>query len=150
FANPFIRRSSADANSRLMLIVVDNSFSMRAGTRFADAKKQALTTLAGKAKGEKAQIIALGGQVELLTQPISDETQLHAALESIEPGDGHANFGELGRAVRALTETVHNPIDLHLFSDMQHAAMPGNFGDMVFPASIKLTLHNVAKAAPPP
>src|ERR1700747_3806364 len=30
FANPFIRRASADANSRLLIIVLDNSFSMRA------------------------------------------------------------------------------------------------------------------------
>jgi hypothetical protein len=150
FANPFIRRSSADASSRLMLIVLDNSFSMRAGNRFADAKRQALETLASKSKGEKAQIIGLGGQVDLLTQPITDDAQLHAALESIQPGDGHANFGELGRAVRALTETVRNPIDLHLFSDMQHTAIPANFGDMVFPGSVKLALHGVARGATPP
>jgi hypothetical protein len=150
FANPFIRRSSADANSRLLLIVLDNSFSMRAGTRFADAKRQALATLAAKSKGEKAQIVALGGQVELLTQPISDDSQLHAALESVQPGDGYANFGELSRAVRALTETVRNPVDLYLFSDMQRAAMPANFGDMVLPASVKLSLHSVAKGATPP
>jgi hypothetical protein len=150
FANPFIRRSSADASSRLMLIVLDDSFSMRAGNRFADAKRQALETLASKAKGERAQIIALGGQVDLLTQPITDDAQLHAALESIQPGDGHANFGELGRAVRALTETVRNPIDLHLFSDMQHTAVPTNFGDMVFPGTVKLALHGVARGAAPP
>ena len=42
FANPFVRRSAAEANGRLLLIVLDNSFSMRAGTRLADAKQQAL------------------------------------------------------------------------------------------------------------
>ena len=49
FANPFVRRASANANGRLLLIVLDNSFSMRAGTRFADAKQQALAALAAKA-----------------------------------------------------------------------------------------------------
>jgi hypothetical protein len=150
FANPFVRRASADANSRLLLIVLDRSFSMRAGMRFAYAKQQALTTLASRPRGEKAQIVALGGDVELLTQPIADDAQLRAALDSIEPGDGHANFGELGRAVRAMMETVHGPVDLHLFSDMQHSAMPANFGEMVFPPSVKLTLHNVTKGAAPP
>src|SRR5580700_8969760 len=157
FANPFVRRASADANSRLLLIVLDRSFSMRASTgsmtaatRFDDAKQQALRTLAERPRGEKAQIVALGGEVELLTQPIADDAQLRAALESIEPGDGHANFGELGRAVRALTETAHGPIDLDLFSDMQHSAMPANFADMVFPSSVKLTLHDVAKGEAPP
>lgn len=86
FANPFVRRASADANSRLLLIVLDRSFSMKAGTRFEDAKRQALMTLAARPPGEKAQIVALGGEVELLTQPIADDAQLRAALESIEPG----------------------------------------------------------------
>ena len=150
FANPFVRRPSTDANSRMLLIVLDNSFSMKAGSRFADAKHQALSALATRPQDERAQIVALGGEVSLLTQPITDGAQLHAALESVEPGDGHANFGELGRAVRALTESLRGPIDLELFSDMQRSATPANFGDMVFPAQVKLTLHSVATGAAPP
>src|ERR1700751_2005865 len=42
FANPFVRRANAGANDRLLLLVVDNSFSMKAGTRFADARHAAL------------------------------------------------------------------------------------------------------------
>jgi hypothetical protein len=150
FANPFVRRPSADANRRMLMIVLDNSFSMKAGSRFADAKRQALSVLAARPQDERAQIVALGGEVNLLTQPITDGAQLRAALESIEPGDGHANFGELGRAVRALTESVLGPIDLELFSDMQRSATPANFGDMVFPAQVKLALHSVASGATPP
>lgn len=150
FANPFFRRASADANSHLLLIVLDNSFSMRAGTRFADAKQQALSALAAKPHGEKAQIMALGGQVEVLTQPIDDDSQLRAALQSIQPGDGHANFGDLGRAIRTLGESVHTPIDLDLFSDMQRTAMPANFADMVLPGNVTLHIHAVVKGAAPP
>jgi hypothetical protein len=150
FAHPFVRRPAADANGRLLLIVLDNSFSMRAGTRFTDAKRQALAALAQKPHSEKAQIVAFGGQLELLTQPIADDAQLRAALESIQPGDGHGNFGELGRALRAMAETERGPIDLALFSDMQHSAMPANFADMVFPGSVTLQLHPIAGGAPPP
>src|ERR1700753_4283600 len=35
FADPFVRRSAAGANGHMHLIVLDNSFSMRASTRFA-------------------------------------------------------------------------------------------------------------------
>ena len=150
FANPFVRRAAADTNGRTLLIVLDNSFSMRAGTRFADAKQQALAQLAVKPNSQKAQIMALGGQLEVLTQPISDEAQLRAALQSIQPGDGHANFGELGRAIRTMSDTVHGPIDLHLFSDMQRSAMPANFADMVMPGNVTLLLHPVADGAAPP
>ena len=144
FANPFVRRTTANANRRTCLIVLDNSFSMRAGTRFAEAKREALAVLVAKPREEKTQIMALGGQLEILTQPISDDAQLRSALESIQPGDGRASFGELGRAVRSLTETVHGPIDLHLFSDMQRTAMPANFADVVLPGNATLVLHPVA------
>jgi hypothetical protein len=150
FADPFVRRPATDVNGRLLLIVLDDSFSMRAGTRFADAKRQALELLAAKPHSQKAQVMALGGQLAVLTQPIDDAAQLRAALESIQPGDGHANFGELGRSVRALSETVHGPIDLHLFSDMQRTAMSANFADMVLPANATLVLHGVAKGSAPP
>ena len=150
FANPFVRRVAANTNGRLMVLVLDNSFSMRAGTRFADAKQRALTQLGAKTNSQKAQIMALGGQLQILTQPISDTAQLHAALESIEPGDGHASFGDLSRAVRALADTVRMPIDVHLYSDMQRTAMPANFADLVLPANVTLTLHPVATGAPPP
>ena len=44
FANPFINRNTfALASNRLVILVVDNSFSMRAGTRLADARDAAIS-----------------------------------------------------------------------------------------------------------
>ena len=105
--------------------------------------------LAGKGPGQKAQVIALGGQMRLLTQPVEDANELRAAVQGIEPGDGHGNFGELGRGMRAMSETVHTPMELHLFSDMQESNMPGNFADMVMPGNVVLTLHSVGPAKVP-
>src|SRR6202453_1447132 len=150
FANPFVRRTAADANGRLLLIVLDHSFSMRVGTRFQDAKQQGLALLAAKPHAQKAQIMALGGQLEVLTQPIADEAQLRLALESIQSGDGHGNYGDLGRGIQPLGDAVHGPIDLHLFSDMQRTAMPANFADMVLPPNVTLILHSAAQGAAPP
>jgi hypothetical protein len=149
FANPFLRRSSAAASDRLLLVAVDNSFSMRAGTRLADAKREALEVLAARKASQPAQVMALGGELQVLTQPIKDAGLLKAAVESIQPGDSHGNFGELGRGMRALVETVHTPIELHLFSDMQASNLPANFADMVMPGNVSLVLHPVAKAAVP-
>jgi hypothetical protein len=144
FANPYIRKATADASQRLLLIVLDHSFSMRAGTRFGDAKQKALALLAGKPRGQKTQIMSLGGQLEVRTSAITDDAQLRAALENIRPGDGHANFGELGQAMRSLAETEPGPIELHLFSDMQRTAMPSNLSEAVLPNNVELVLHPVA------
>src|SRR5580704_15008163 len=149
FANPFFNRNTgALASNRLVLLVIDNSFSMRAGNRLADAKDAAIRVLAGKGAA-RAQVGAFGSQLRLMTQPIEDQSALRAAVQSIQPGDGHGNFGELARAVRAMAEAVHTPIELHLFSDMQRSQLAATFSDMTLPANVTLLTHPViAKAQP--
>jgi Aerotolerance regulator N-terminal/von Willebrand factor type A domain len=149
FANPFINRSTAAlAGNRLVLLVVDNSFSMRAGTRLADAKNAALNVLAGKG-GARAQVAAFGSQLHLMTQAIEDQSALRAAVQAIQPGDGHGNFGELASGIRAIAESAHAPVELHLFSDMQRADLAPNFTDMALPDNVTLVPHAaVAKAQP--
>ena len=149
FANPFLRRAKASESDKLLLIVLDNSFSMRSGSLFAQAKQQALDVLSRRGGSQKAQVLVLGSKLEVLTQPIADTAQLNAALNSIQPGDGHGNYGELGRGLRAMAESVHTPIALHLFSDVQGSNMPGNFADMVMPGNVALTLHPVGPPSVP-
>ena len=47
---------------------------MRAANHFALAKQQALATLSSKPHSAKAQIMALGGRLDVLTQPITDDS----------------------------------------------------------------------------
>ena len=149
FANPFINRNPAAlASNRLVLLVVDNSFSMRAGTRLEDAKNAAMSVLAGKGAA-RAQVAAFGSQLKLMTQPIEDQAALRAAVQAIQPGDGHGNFGELARAVRGLAESVRTPVEMHLISDMQRSDMAGAFADMALPANVKLVTHAVVSKAQP-
>jgi hypothetical protein len=149
FADPFINRNAAAlASNRLVLLVVDNSFSMRAGTRLADAKDAAMNVLAGKGAA-RGQVAAFGSQLRVMTQPIEDQSALRAAVQAIQPGDGHGNFGELARAVRAMAESVHTPIELHLFSDMQRSEMPATFSDLVLPSNVQLVTHAVVSKAQP-
>src|ERR1700690_870516 len=149
FANPFINRNSAALGSpRLVLLVVDNSFSMRAGTRLADAKEAAIRALSGKGAA-RGQVAAFGSQLRLLTQPIEDQPALRAAVQSIQPGDGHGNFGELARAVRGMAEAIHTPIELHVFSDMQRGDLAATFADMTLPPNVTLVTHAVVDKAQP-
>jgi hypothetical protein len=149
FANPFINRSAAGAAAnRLVLLAIDNSFSMRAGTRLADAKTEALKVLSGKGAAH-AQVAAFGSQLRLMTQSIEDQGELRAAVQAIQAGDAHGNFAELARAVRAMAESVHTPIELHLFSDMQRSELAATFADMALPANVTLVTHRVVAKAEP-
>jgi Aerotolerance regulator N-terminal/von Willebrand factor type A domain len=149
FANPFIRRSaSASDSKKLTVIAVDRSFSMRAGDRLQQAKAQALDDLGKVKAGEQAQVIALGSSVQALTQPTTDTGQLRAAVNSIEPGDSRASFGELARFARTISETVKMPIELHLASDLQMTAMPPGFADLRLNPGTTLVLEQIGQAAP--
>jgi hypothetical protein len=150
FANPFINRTAAKMNSeRLDLLVLDNSFSMRAGQRLADAKREALSVLSSKRAGDKAQLMALGSQIQVLTQPSLDTSELRTAVENVQPGDSRASYGELARAVRSFAESVPTPVELHFFSDLQKSAMPASFSELALPANVSLVLHPVVKEAVP-
>src|ERR1700737_331682 len=101
FANPFINRTAANMSSeKLLLLVIDNSFSMRAGTRLADARREALSVLSSRRPSDRAQVMALGSQIQVLTQPSQDADALRAAVENVQPGDSHGNFGELARSLQ--------------------------------------------------
>lgn len=148
FANPYLLRPAASVTSnRLTAIVLDRSFSMRQGTRFAHAQQQAQAVLTS-GRG-RAQIMALGSRLEILSQPSDDLAALGADIAAMTPGDSRADLGELARGMKQLSETNPTPITLDFFSDLQQSSLPVNFADTVLPANVTLVLHPVADAAVP-
>lgn len=149
FANPFVNRSAASmAGDKLSLIAIDDSFSMRAGTRLADARRQAQAVVDARSPSDRVQVMALDATVRVLTQPVRDAGALRAAIDSVQPGDAHATLDALARVVRSIADSVHTPIELHLFSDMQKSSMPASFSEIALPANVLLVLHPVAKDVP--
>jgi hypothetical protein len=150
FANPFINRPVQSlAGEQLMVVVVDDSFSMKAGSRLADARNRAQQILDGRAPAGRAQVMALAGNLRVLTQPTQDSGELRAAVNGIQGSDSRASLGEMARAIRSMAQSVQTPIQLHLISDMQKSAMPAGFGELQLPANVSLHLHPVA-AKPEP
>ncbi|HEV1288113.1 MAG TPA: BatA domain-containing protein [Bryobacteraceae bacterium] len=146
FANPFIRRDpSAIGGKKILVIAVDHSFSMRAADHLSKAKDEARSLIAGLKPGDQAQVLALSGTVQALTQLISDPAELRVAVESIQPGDSRASFGELARYVRTLSESTHLALEVHLVSDLQKTALPPGFADLRLDPSTTLVFHQIGK-----
>src|SRR6266853_973153 len=129
FANPFINRLTPKGEGKKIVVVaVDRSFSMRTtdggGTRLDRAKSQALDQLGKLPSNTTAQVIALAGTVQAMTQQTVDIGELRAAVAAIQPSDSRASFGELARYLRTLNENTKTPIEAHLFSDLQKSAVP--------------------------
>src|SRR5271155_5774399 len=120
FANPFISRAGGAAGGRKMLIIaVDNSFSMRYDNHLANAKQAALNAVSQLNQGERGQVLAVGSRVHFLTQPVEDADQLKTAIRNIQPSDEQSSFGELARALRTISQTSRIPLEVDFASDMQ-------------------------------
>jgi hypothetical protein len=150
FTEPFVLRSQAAASSsRLVLLLIDRSFSMRAGARLEQAKREALAVLEQRRASDRLQVMSLGSQLQVLSTPTQDLALQRAAVTGIEADDSRADLSAVVSAARQAIGTTHLPLELHLFSDMQHSSLPTNFLEMTLPDTVSLVLHSVAPSATP-
>ena len=149
FAEPYFRRSEAATGNRLLVAVVDHTFSMRSGTELGRAKGEIESVLAKRAAGEEAQVIALGSNVEVITEAVTDGDALKAAVAGISAGDGRATYGDLARYLKTLASSVKKPLEVHLASDFQKSGQPSSFADMQLPESATLVPHRVSSGKQP-
>jgi hypothetical protein len=150
FANPFIDRSGGAAGGRKMLVIaVDNSFSMRYDDRLARAKQAAMNAVSELRQGERGQVLAVGSRVHFLTQPVEEADRLKAAIQGIQPSDEQSSYGELARALRTIEQTSRIPLEVHFASDMQKSSMPPAFADLRLGSDTNLVFHSVADAQDP-
>jgi Aerotolerance regulator N-terminal len=150
FAEPYVRgHLPGTAPEKLLVLVVDDSFSMHVGTRLEDARREALAIVAAKPLNTQAQVVALGARADVLTEQVQDAAVLSAALRGIAATDARGSFGLLTSMARTLAAGTHMPIELHLFSDMQATGLPPDFNELHLPSAVTLVLHPVG-AAPAP
>jgi len=150
FANPFVSRSGGATGGRKMLVIaVDNSFSMRYNDHLARAKQAAMNAVSNLNPGERGQVLAVGSRVHFLTQPVEEADQLKAAIQGIQPSDEQSSYGELARALRTISQTSRIPLEVHFSSDLQKSSMPPAFADLRLGTDTKLVFHSVADSKEP-
>jgi hypothetical protein len=150
FANPFVTRPAASSTSRKMLLIaVDNSFSMRYGDHLARAKQEALNAVSNLNAGERGQVLEVGSHIHMLTQPVEEADQLKAAIQSIQPSDERSSFGEFARTLRTIAQSSRVPLEVHFVSDMQKSSLPPSFADLRLGGDTNLIFHSVADTREP-
>src|ERR1035438_6209200 len=151
FAHPFVQQRipPRTRSNEVTVLAIDNSLSMRAGTRLADAKAAAKSLVSGVHVGERAEVLTFGSRVQVLSEVTDDHAPLNAAIDAVEPSDTRTSFAELARSARSIAQSLHLPLDVHLFSNMQQTGMPPNFNDLRLNADVKLETHPVVKKEEP-
>src|SRR6185295_4785109 len=134
---------------KLMIVAVDNSFSMRATGRLASAKQQAIDALSGFRTGDLGQVVSFSGQVSLLTQQTEDPAELRTAIQSISQADGRSSYADLSQMLRSTAQASQSPVEVHIFSDMQKTSLPSPFSELSVAGNTRVVLHPQASADEP-
>ena len=151
FAQPYVHQTILPhkRTGEVSVLAIDNSLSMRSGDRLQQAKQMARSAVAGLNPGERAQVLAFGQRVQVMSEVTDDHSSLNAAIDSIEPSDARTAYGELSRTVRSIAQSLHLPLHVHVYSDMQQTGWPANFNDLRLNADIRLEPHPIEKKAVP-
>jgi hypothetical protein len=105
--------------------------------------------VAGLRPGQRAQVLAFGARVQAMSEVTDDGAALNAGINAIESSDARTSFAELARSLRSIAQSIHLPLAVHLYSDMQQSGMPANFNDLRLNAAVRLEPHPLeTKAAP--
>ena len=143
FAHPYIPRRllPVDRSNAVAVLAIDNSLSMRAGDRLAQAKDMARSAVRALAPGQRAQVLEFGSRVEAMSEVTGDRDSLAAAIAAISGSDARTSFAELARSLGSIANSLRLPLTVHLYSDMQQSGMPANFNDL------RLSRRNQTRAA---
>jgi hypothetical protein len=151
FAHPYMRQTvlASKRAGEVTVLAIDNSLSMRAGTRMSQAKSAAKSVIDGLRVGQRAQVLAFGSRVQVMSEVTDDHNSLKAAVDSIEQGDTRTSYAELSRSLRSIAQSLKLPLAVELYSDMQQSGWPANFNDLRLSAAVQLNPHGIdAKETP--
>jgi hypothetical protein len=147
FARPYRETAAGAAAGRLIVLALDESYSMRQGDRMARARREAADRLERLSAGDRVQIVAFSDSVRLLSEPGRDRAAARAAIESVRPGDGRGSYAELVRALGSIARAAGVPVEAHVFTDLQRSGLPPSFQDLIPPPGLRLELHPAADQA---
>src|SRR5438094_2047741 len=145
FARPFVNSATVASagGGKLLVLAIDNSFSMRQGNRLERAKSEAVASVANLRPEDRGMVLAFGSQAHLMGEPSGDLNGLRAEIHAIQPSDDRGSYAELVRVLRSLAQSANMPVEAHLLSDMQKSSMPPGFADIALGPGIRLAMHPV-------
>lgn len=131
FARPFLTRPAAAApvrglGARELVVLLDRSYSMAYGDRWARATDAARRAIAGLSGDDRASLVLFDGTATAATEPTADKAILGAALDAARPGAGATRYEPPFKlAQRIITESRLPRREVLLISDFQRVGWDG-------------------------
>jgi hypothetical protein len=133
FARPFFRRPALAAGgasgAREVVVLVDRSYSMAYGDRWARATAAARDAIGQVNPSDRASIVLFSSGAEVALRSTPDRGRLNAAVSTSKPGSGATRYGPaLKLAGSIASESALPQREVILISDFQRAGWQGAEG----------------------
>jgi len=143
FARPLLTRADAPValgqGAREVVVLLDTSYSMGYGTRWAAATEAARGVVSRLAASDRASIVAFGSGTEILLRNTSEKSALNGAIASAKPGASATRYAPALKVAGSLLAESQLPRrEVVLISDFQRSGWRGQEGTAL-PAGATLT-----------
>ncbi len=152
FGRPYFGSGQADTNrgQRANVILFDNSFSLRYGNRFDQAKQRARAIIDETRGAEPTMLVTFGQNYESQNKFTNDTGQLRAALDSVKPGSDATDYVQALRGAEGLfKESAAAEKRIILISDFQASGKNAAEAAYRLPSNIKLVTIDVGEQDSP-
>lgn len=134
FARPVLFEDPAaavTADTTHHVIVVDTSFSMNQGNKFATARQRVETIIAGMGDDDIASLYSASTGVREIVEPDDDGAEVTQAMATLEPDNGRLDLGAMIASLNGMIEASNANFVLHLVGDFQQTSQAVRFADMI-------------------
>lgn len=133
FARPFLDRPAeaiaGPLGSRELVILLDRSYSMGHGERWARAVDAARDAVASMTGDDRASLVLFDASAVAVVEPTADRARLLAALDAARPGPGVTRYASALQLAQRLLDASDRPRqEVLLVSDFQRSGWDGQPG----------------------
>lgn len=134
----------ASSARKSVVVLLDNSLSMRAGDRFDRAKAQAIDLLGGLRDTDSCFVVAFSDTSSVLNQPRTERKALISLVQNLKPSFRRTDFGQALKLGSQLLSSTPNQIqEIHLISDFQQSGWSQEAATVAIPDKVKIIAHRV-------
>jgi len=152
---PSLLGASPASEGSLQLIVLDASFSMAYGERWARAQSIARDLIAALGPNDRAQVLSASSRLEILTEVTQDASALRDAVSKLEPSASRSVEDRLRQSLRAHVEQLERrlaerrlAVQVHLISDFQRSSLETRAAGLGLAPEVRSVTHSVAEPSP--
>ncbi len=150
FARPFLRRealaAAAAGGAREVVVLVDRSYSMSYGDRWARATAAARSAIGSVGQADRASIVFFASGADVALRSAADRGRLEAAVLSGKPTAGATRYGPALKLAGSIASESSLPSrEVILISDFQRSGWQGAEG-VRLPDGVLLTAVPVGDA----